>query len=212
MNQQARFQPLTNVDVVTYALAELQGEERPVHLELIAVKAHELAPGSFRWDLDEFAEFVDKDKVRVSLTDAEKPEKGSLVQGVGVRRGGQSKRSDLWRLTANGAKWFRDNEQRLRTDAGGPTPRFKKGKADAIRRRITDSSLYEEYEKTGTVAADPYAFTDLLECSPDAADSVVAQRLDHLRAQAQMLDDPEFLEFLEACAEAHSDMLGGSSQ
>jgi hypothetical protein len=205
---QSRADPLTNVDVVTYALAQLQGDRKPVHLELIAVKAHELAPGSFRWDLDEFADFVDKDKVRVSLTDAEKPEKGALVKGVGVRRSGQSKRSDLWRLTANGARWLRENEQRVWAGAAGPTPRFKKGKADALRRRVTASKLYLEFEEARKVRPDPYAFTDLLECSPDAADSIVAQRLDDLQAQVQMLEDHDLLAFLVACAEAHSDMLG----
>src|SRR5687768_14512725 len=126
MTPQARLEAPTNVDVVTYALAELQGGSKPMHLEQIAVKAHELAPGSFRWDLDEYADFVDKDKVRVSLTDAEKEEKGALVQGVGVRRGGQSKRSDLWRLTANGAKWVLDNGERVRAGVSAPSPRFKK--------------------------------------------------------------------------------------
>jgi len=206
----ARLDAPTNVDVVTYALAELQGGHKPVHLERIAVKAHELAPGSFRWDLDEFADFVDKDKVRVSLTDAEKPEKGALVQGVGVRRKGQSKRSDLWRLTANGAKWVLDNGERVRTGVSGPIPRFKKGKADALRRRLSGSPLYQQFEKTKAVSVDPYAFTDLLECSPDAANSVVARRLDELRAQTQMLEDRDLLAFLDACAEAHADMLGRS--
>jgi hypothetical protein len=208
MSSQSRPDPLTNVDAVTYALAQLQGGHKPVHLELIAVKAHELAPGSFRWDLDEFAEFVDKDKVRVSLTDAEKPDKGALVEGVGVRRSGQSKRSDLWRLTANGAKWLRENEERVRAGTATPTPRFKKGKADALRRRVTASKLYREFEEVRTVTPDPYAFTDLLECSPDAADSIVAQRFDDLQAQVQMLEDQDLLAFLAACAEAHSDMLG----
>jgi hypothetical protein len=207
MTPQARLEAPTNVDVVTYALAELQGGNKPVHLERIAVKAHELAPGSFRWDLDEYADFVDKDKVRVSLTDAEKEEKGALVQGVGVRRGGQSKRSDLWRLTANGAKWVLDNGERVRAGVSAPSPRFKKRKADALRRRFTGSSLYQEFEQTKAVSADPYAFTDLLECSPDAANSVVAQRLDELKAQTQLLEDRDLLAFLDACADAHAEML-----
>ena len=208
MSPQARKDGITNVDVVTYALAELQGGRRPVHLEQIAVKAYELAPGSFRWDLDEFSNFVDKDKVRVSLTDAEKADKGGLVQGVGVRRSGQSKRTDLWRLTANGAKWLLKNEERFRLGADIGAPRLKKGKAATVRRRLFASSLYHQFESTGNVEEDPYAFTDLLECSPDAATSVVAQRLDDLRAQVQLLGDPAFLVFLDACAEVHSDMIG----
>jgi len=202
-----RGETLTNVDIVTYALAELHGDRKPVHLERIAIEAHKLAPGSFRWDLDEYADFVDKDKVRVSLTDAEKPEKGSLVQGVGVTRGRQSKRSDLWRLTSNGAKWTLENTERIKASMVGPTPRLKKGKTDQIRQRLTRSALYEEFERMQAVSTDPYAFTDLLECSPDAANSVVDQRFDELRAQVQMLDDQDLLAFLDACADAHGDML-----
>lgn len=205
-----RSDELTNVDVVTYALAQLQEEGKPIHLERIAVKAYELAPGSFRWDLDEYMEFVDKDKVRVSLVDASRPAKGGLVQAAGVRRGGQSKRADLWRLTAAGAKWLRENEERLQSGVAGPTRRFKRGKADALRNRLTGSRLYDEFLKTGSVSADPYAFTDLLECSPDAAESVVDQRLDELRAQVQMLEDEDLLAFLGACADAHTEMLGRS--
>lgn len=40
MTPQARLDRPTNVDVVTYAVAELQGGDKPVHLERIAVKAH----------------------------------------------------------------------------------------------------------------------------------------------------------------------------
>lgn len=198
---------LTNVDVVTYALAELQGARTSVHLERVAVKAHDLAPGSFRWDLDEYAQFIDKDKVRVSLTDAEKPEKGALVEGVGVRKGGQSKRTDRWRLTSSGAAWILANQERLHAALAGPTPRFKKAKAHAVRERLARSPLYGEFDRSRAVSPDPYAFTDLLECSPDAANSLVAQRFDELEAQVRMLDDPDLVAFLVACGQAHSDML-----
>lgn len=199
----------TNVEVVTFVLAELQ-EGKPVHLERIAVRAYELAPGPFRWDLDKFADLIDKDKVRVSLTDAEKPNKGALVESVGSRRKGQSKKTDFWRLTSAGTKWIQDNEGRLRVALSVSTPRFKRGRADALRRRLEESALFGEFRSAQRVSTDPYAFTDLLECSPDAANSVVARRLDDLRAQTQMLDDSELMAFLDACAHAHADMLEGS--
>src|SRR5262249_35202327 len=118
---------LTNVDVVTYVLAELGGVNTSVHLERIAVRAFELNPGTFRWELDEYSSFIDKDKVRVSLTDAEKSERENLVEAVGVTRSGHSKRTDLWRLTSNGAAWVRENEDRIREALGSATPRLKKG-------------------------------------------------------------------------------------
>jgi hypothetical protein len=129
------------VDVVTYALAQLHGDEQAVHLERIAVEAYALSPGSFRWDLDDYAEFIDKDKVRVSLTDAEKPDKGGLVEGVGVRRAGHSKRTDRWRLTSSGASWVLANEERMSAGLAGSAPRLKRGKANVIRERVVRSPL-----------------------------------------------------------------------
>ena len=198
----------TNIEIVTYALAELGGVDLPVHLERIASKAYELAPGSFRWDLDEYAELIDKDKVRVSLTDAEKGEKGALVQGIGRSRRGESKRTDLWRITAEGAAWVQANEDRIERALEVSTPRLKKTAANTLRRRLTSTSLFEEFERTGTVAPDPYAFTDLLECSPDAADSIIQQRFDSLRAQVLLLDEPALIRFMDVCSVAHADMLG----
>jgi hypothetical protein len=207
-----RESALTNVEIVTYALAELGGVAKAVHLEQIAVKAHELAPGSFRWDLDQYGQFIDKDKVRVSLTDAEKTEKGALVRGVGVARSRKSKRTDLWRITAEGAAWVLENGDRIHRGLGGPTPRLKKTKAEALRKRLSSASLFEEFERTGSVTSDPYAFTDLLECSPDAADSIIQQRFDNLRAQVLLLDEAQILAFLDACGAAHAEMLGESTR
>jgi hypothetical protein len=203
-----REDAFTSFEVVTYALAQLGGIDGSVHLETIAIKAHELAPGAFRWDREEYARFIDKDLVRVALTDAEKPEKGALVQAVGItKRGKKIKRTDYWRLTSAGATWVLSNEERIKRILGGPTPGLARRKADEARKRLTSSPLYKEFQQTGHVTPDLYALTDLLECSPDAADSIVAQRFDSLRAQAQLLDEPELLTFLEVCARAHSDIL-----
>ncbi|MEA2396098.1 MAG: hypothetical protein QOJ82_3989 [Solirubrobacteraceae bacterium] len=207
MTPRVSSEGLTNVDVVTFALARLHGDEQAVHLERIAVEARALSPGAFRWDLDEYAEFIDKDKVRVSLTDAEKPDKGGLVEGVGARRAGQSKRTDRWRLTASGASWVLANQGRLSEGLASAAPRLKRGKANAIRDRVLRSPLYAEFKATSAVPADPYAFTDLLECSPDAANSVVRQRFDELEAQLRLLGDAELLGFLAACGDANTDML-----
>jgi len=127
----------TNVEVVTFAVALLDGLESPIHLEHIAVRAYELSPGAFRWDLDDHSRFIDKDKVRVSLTDAEKPAAGSLVEGVGpTKRGGGQKRTDLWRLTAAGSDWMTANADRLSAALGENVPELKKSLANKIRRQL----------------------------------------------------------------------------
>ena len=197
---------LTNVEVVTFALWQLHGLEKPIHLEEIAVAAHRLAPGAFRWDLDKFASSVDKDKVRVSLTDAEKPERG-FVASVGVTKRGAAKRTDHWRLTASGAAWALANETRLALALAGPRPRIKRTAADSIQAQIRKSDLFAEYERTGRVSRNEYLFADLVEVSPDASNDVVARRFDELKSRALLVGELTLVAFLDACSEVHADML-----
>jgi hypothetical protein len=194
------------VEVVTFALWQLHGLEKPVHLEKIAVAAHHLAPGAFRWDLDEFASSVDKDKVRVSLTDAEKPDRG-FVASVGVTKRGATKRTDHWRLTASGAAWALANETRLAAALAGPRPRIKRSAADSVQAQIRRSDLFAEYARTGRVSQNEYSFADLVEVSPDASNDVVARRFDELKSRALLVGEPTLITFLDACSEAHADML-----
>lgn len=197
----------TNVDVVVFALASLDGAERSVHLEEIAVEAHKLSPGAFRWDLDEYAELIDKDKVRVSLTDAQKDKYGSLVRAVGPKRQGLSKPTDVWRLTPAGVEWYVENGARLSDELGEQQPALKKGRVRRVRDRIIDSDLYREYEKNGRVEYQPFLFADLVESSPDADQSVIQKRYDELLGQVVLLKEAELKRFLEDAARAHADML-----
>jgi hypothetical protein len=199
--------PLTNVDIVTYAVALVGGVDRPVHLEDVAVKSYELAPGPFRWDLDEYASYIDKDKVRVSLTDAEKEGKGALVRAVGQTMGGRTKRTDLWRLTTAGTAWVAERRGVLEEATGAGMPALKRGRAHDLRRRIAESDLFRRFDDRGQVEYSPYEFADLLECSPDASNAVFRDRFEALRGQVMLLGDVQLREFLDACAAAHGKML-----
>ena len=202
--------PLNNVEVVTYVVAILDGLESLVHLEHIAIKAHELTPGAFRWDLDEFANYVDKDKVRVSLTDAEKPAKGRLVQGVGTTSHiQQTKRTDYWRLTAAGSEWLAANAERIAASFTNAAPSIKKGRAKQIKHQIIKSRLYQQYSINQSVENRPFDFTDLLKCSPDASLEVIRDRFDALRGQVIRLNDPDLIDFMDACAATYTQMLEG---
>lgn len=208
MTARSRVPSLTNVDIVTFALAQLGGIDQPIHLEEIAMKAYEYTPGAFRWDLDQYSECVDKDKVRVSLTDAEKTEKGGLVRAVGVTRSGTSKRTDLWRLTSAGATWVVKNSERIQETLGEGVPRLPKKKAGKLRRRIESSSLFKEFIENGDIEYEPYSFTDLLECSPDASEEVVHARYDQLKAQVLLLDDANLVCFIDVLGQSHAGMFG----
>lgn len=198
---------LTNIEIVTYAVALLGGVDRPVHLENVAMKSYELAPGAFRWDLDEYASYIDKDKVRVSLTDAEKGGKGALVRAVGQTKGGRTKRTDLWRLTAAGTAWIAEHRADIEEATGAGMPALKRGKAHDLRRRVTESELFRRFDDDKKLEYSPYEFADLLECSPDASNAVFRDRFEALRGQVVLLGDAQLEEFLDACAAAHGKML-----
>lgn len=198
---------LTNVEVLTYVLADLGGLESAVHLEHIAARAFELMPGAFRWDLDEFANLIDKDKVRISLTDAEKASHGRLVRAAGVTRAGKSKKTDYWRLTSAGSEWVSAEGTRVADALAGPRPGLKKGRATELRNRVERSALYHRYIRDGGVEYSPFDFADLLECSPDASNRIVSDHFDAFRSQVALLGDDDLDGFLSACATAHARML-----
>lgn len=83
--------PLSNHEVVTLAVYALGGESKPVDTEDIAVKANEMAPGRFSWR--KYPGQINLETVRVYLSDAKKPTKGSYVMGKG---------SGGWMLTQEG--------------------------------------------------------------------------------------------------------------
>ena len=74
---------LSQNEIVTLALFHLGGETRFVDTEDIAIKAHDLAPGQFTWR--KYPEQINLELVRVSLSDAKKPENGILVSGSGTK-------------------------------------------------------------------------------------------------------------------------------
>lgn len=203
----ADSRPVTNVEIVTFTLGELDSSGRSVHLERIAARAFALAPGAFRWDLDEFSNQMDKDKVRVSLVDAARDKHGGTVEAVGVKKQGISKRADAWKLTPAGAAWYRDNKDRVASALGTSKPSLKRGRAVELRKRLLESELYGEYRENREVISNAFAFADLLECSPDASNRIVQDKFDALAAQVQLLDDQPLMVFLGACAEVHKDML-----
>jgi hypothetical protein len=202
-----RAAAVSNVELLTYVVALLGGIEAPVHLETVAVRAFELMPGAFRWDLDGFKTYIDKDKVRASLTDAEKASHGHLVRAVGTTKAGQSKKTDYWQLTRAGSDWLVQNGKRIAEALGAPQPGLKKGRAREIRERIVNSPLYERFARGGGLSYSPYEFADLLECSPDASNRVVAERFEALQSQVRQLGERDLDVFLGRCQDAHRRML-----
>ncbi len=95
---------LSNVFLVTIAVGNLGGHERPIDSEDIAIHVNELAPGKFNWR--KYPEHIDLQVVNQALQDARRERNGALVLGSSVRG---------WMLTKSGMEWIKSlklvNEQ-----------------------------------------------------------------------------------------------------
>lgn len=190
---------LTNVDIVIYAIAALDGVKRTVSSEEIAARSYELVPSQFSWSRPEYREkgWPDKYVVKTALEDAKKPEFGALVEGVYAR----DLAKDGWRLTAEGAKWLRGNCSRIESVLKVKPLTIPRKDADRFKRQFRDEPLFKEFLKAQKLeSSSVYAFTDMLRCSPDASPNVVATKFGRMRAMAELVQDPDILDFLAACA------------
>lgn len=197
-----------NRDLVVYALGLLGGEFERVHTEDIALKCHELFPDAFSWT--RHPHMPDKDIVRVALTDARKGKYGSLVDG----RAGQAlghhttvdrgRAPDGWALTAEGARWFREEGPKI--GAYADSRELKDHRQQALRRlrRVHKHRLWQSFLES------PAAFTpsigdlaSLLRCRVDAPAEVWLGRFEDLARDATASDNDQLERFIERCREAY---------
>jgi hypothetical protein len=199
MEREMKANEISNVDVAVYILATLGGAEKTVYSEHIAAKCYEVAPARFSWRLPDYREkgWPDKYVVKTALEDAKKDEYGALVDGAYAL----DVAKDGWRLTTKGAVWFKENRDRVERQMGLHTEHSSVPKRDAQRflRQMHGESLYRAYCKGGLDGATRFAFTDMLNCSPDASEDAVVSKFKRLRAMAELVGDREIVVFLDAC-------------
>jgi hypothetical protein len=199
----AKLNEVSNVDVVVYVLATLGGAEKTVYSEHIAAKSYELARARFSWRLPDYREkgWPDKYIVKTALEDAKKEEYGALVDGayaLDVARDG-------WRLTTKGAAWFKENGTKVEKQIGLRTQQSSVSKRDEQRflKQMHGQPLYQGYRQAGGLdGTSRFAFTDMLNCSPDASQDAIISKFKRLRATAELVGDPEIIRFLDACKAA----------
>ena len=125
---------LSNIHLVTIALGNLEGHEKPIDSEDIAVHVNALAPGKFSWR--KYPEHIDLQVVNQSLQDARRKRNGSLVVGSS---------SKGWMLSANGMEWFKHFQLDSSDVAVDGVP-LRKGSIlrsqDLERRRLLETEAY----------------------------------------------------------------------
>jgi len=101
-----RIHSFSNPELVTIAVAFLDGDVEPVDPEDVAVKVNDIVPGRFGWR--KYPEWIDLGAVRDALRDAKKPQKGGLLVGSNARG---------WMLSPAGLKWIRATDLSAFQDA-----------------------------------------------------------------------------------------------
>lgn len=186
--------PVSNVEIVTYAVFSLGGASKVVDTEDVAIEAHTLAPTRFAWS--KYPEQVNLELVRVFLSDAKKRSHGWL-SGSG---------KDGWSLTPKGLKWAMENESRIR--GAGSVARARRDRRSAS----PDERRWRREEQR--LRSLPAAQAWLAERrSPTQAQAMEIFRIDSY-VNAQMRDlkvtrllemfsqDRELLDFVKAAADA----------
>ena len=201
---------LSNTDVALFALAKLGGYSRKVPTEEIAYEAFSLAKEKFSWRLPKFRQMglPDKEIARIALMDAAKEKNGCLVEGrAGVESAG--KEADGWILTPRGLAWLRANEERIARLLTTSRPKISRNEALRFRNHMRQQPFFQEFLKTHSLPpGSDYAFTDMLNISPDAPREVVQRRFRKLRLEAESAADADAIQFLEACDARFTDLLG----
>jgi len=200
---------LSNMDIALFALYKLGGISKKIHTEYIAWEAYQLAKERFSWRLPEFREkgFPDKTPVRFALEQAKKKEFGKLVSG---RAGGDINRPELegWRFTPQGAEWIKDNEGRILKLIGQKAPDLPKLVAERFVKQLKNDTSFVSFQKNRNLdEVSSYMFTDMLACAPDASKEIIRQKYERILSTANLVNDKEILQFLDACAKKFAQML-----
>ena len=189
---------VTNVEVAVYALGALGGAEKAVFSEDVAAKCYELMPSSFCWRLEQYRNrgWPDKYVVKTALEDAKKLDQGALVGGSYAL----DQARDGWRITEKGAKWLRENQERIEKALHLKHSSIPKRDAERFVRQIRDQFLFKEFQGNKEIGAgEKYQFTDMLSCSPDAPVEVIERKFQRMCATAELVQDQGIIQFLEAC-------------
>ena len=86
----------SKLELVTIAVAVLDGDKAYVDREDVALKVNDIAPGRFNWR--KYPDRIDLDAVGSALRDAKKTQNGELLVG---------NNSTGWMLSPAGLKWIK---------------------------------------------------------------------------------------------------------
>jgi hypothetical protein len=188
-------EPITNSDVLLWALYELSGADDFVDVEDAFFLAFQLAPLRLSWRTR--PDLPDLKKCSKALRDAEGREPQLLVK----------KGAEMRRLTVEGQRWIEENFDRLVEALSGDhlvrAPRTRV--PSRLVGQALQSAVFRTYADTGTIAEEKWRVAEMLRCSPDSSRGVFRDRLETLRGAAYSAGRLDALAFLDTLANERAD-------
>ena len=175
-------------EIVTLAVFMLGGAQRFIDTEDVAMKAFELAPHRFSWR--KYPRQINLELVRVCLSNARKPDKGTLLRGSG-RKG--------WSLTTKGNKWIEANLNLFECDFSlGPNKSRRAGSVDAARadresKRLQSSAAWRQWREDPRAVRATQA-KEIFRIDSYTKPAMLSLKLD--RMLSLFRNDPEISSFL----------------
>lgn len=201
-----KFDKLSDKDIVVYALYLLDGWQRRVHTEDIALKCYELAPNRFSWV--KYPQYPDLAPARFALESAKKLQYGTLVKGESERKK-TIKKVGGWILTASGIQWVKANEARIKKYLDRQLPIGDRLPGDRKLKELLGSPAFKKFAGFGELAEISHAeFAESLICTVNTGAEVLNDRLEQLYSIAEKLKRKEVKKYVDFCRKRFALLLG----
>jgi len=201
-----KFDKLSDKDIVVYALYLLDGWQKRVHTEDIALKCYELAPNKFSWV--KYPQYPDLAPARFALESAKKPQYGTLVKGESERKK-TIKSVGGWMLTASGIHWIKINKTRIEKYLNRQIPIGDRLPGDRKLKELLGSVAFKKFMGLSEQAEISHAeFAESLICTVNTGAEVLNDRLEQLYSIAEKLKRKDVKNYVKFCRKKFELLLG----
>jgi hypothetical protein len=202
-----KFNKLSDKDIVVYSLYLLDGWQKRVHTEDIALKCYELAPNRFSWV--KYPQYPDLTPARFALESTKKSQYGALVKGESERKK-TIKSVGGWMLTASGIQWIKINKARIEKYLDRQVPIGDRLPGDRKLKELLGSAAFKKFTGLGERAEISHAeFAESLICTVNTGAEVLNDRLEQLYSIAEKLKREEVKKYVDFCRKRFASLLGG---
>jgi len=201
-----KFDKLSDIDIVVYALYLLDGWQKRVFTEDIALKCYKLAPNRFSWV--KYPQYPDLAPALFALESAKKPQYGALVKGESERKK-TIRNVGGWVLTASGIQWIKINKARIEKYLDRRIPLGNRLPGDRKLKELLGSAAFKKFTEFGELAEISHAeFAESLICTVNTGAEVLNDRLEQLYSIAENLTREEVKKYVDFCRKRFTLLLG----